>query len=113
MLFVAAAQAAWLSAENGAAGVVFKRKKLILGAKIAGLAAIEAIEQAVKAQPNVVLAKAPGAVAEALAAVLCELALHADVASGHWFQCRCKRNTQQLTYVMTCSLSPRRSTVRA
>lgn len=82
------------------------RKPLGLRAEVGSFAAVKAIEQAVKAQPHVVLAQAPGAVAVAVAAVFRQLALHAGVGVSHWFQCRCKPSQRQLTNVMSCRSFP-------
>ena len=50
---------------------------------VARFAAVNAVEQAVKAHANVVLSQAPCAVAIALATLLGPLALHADVRVSH------------------------------
>ena len=55
----------------------------ILCLHVARFAAVDAVEQAVKAHANVVLSQAPCAEAIALAAILGPLALHADVRLSH------------------------------
>jgi hypothetical protein len=56
---------------------------MILCVQIAGFAAIDAVEKAVEAEPDVILAQAPGAISFAGAALLFQFALHAAKQFGH------------------------------
>lgn len=78
MLSVQASQAAVTITLNPTSGAASTNKlHLILGMKIVGFAAIDAVEQAVEAEPDVIFAEAPVAVPVTKAAFLVEFALHA------------------------------------